>query len=542
MPRPFYRSELTDGAEVVWLLELSFAGRVFRWATRPIDISHDGGTYHYDGGLDAEDIELSLGQFAVEPDLISASISVVFPVDVAVLIERGHDLGSAPGELSQIVAGSAWKDRRVVIDGVASQPEYWYATEPVSFSLEESAHDDAGVWPPADAVVNATTWSTADAEVYGTVYPTVFGTPGSYRTPAGVAASVHGSPAVIVDINGDDNDKILIAGHRVAASTVTVIYDAEGSSFSGSVVVEADGLGRDVSTVDISGQSTGTAPRTASDYWIAWDHSSGGGMVARNGTGTMTGLGDVAETILDAASIAIDRGRFAGARQQLNAWLVSGYIDEPVVPSEWVADNLYPLAPMSIQKGAAGLYPVLWRYSATASEAVEALTIAAGTALEGPIGYERQRREVLTEYRIRWARNGNSRTYARDTTLSATRDASDPESHSSQIVRANALRYQGSQGARVDVLETDMVTDQATALAVLAWRSVAYGAPHRTATLTAPQEVGYLVPGDVVTITDAELAWTDRVALVRTVTVSDSRSIRIETQVIDLPDRDALTA
>jgi hypothetical protein len=540
--RPFYRSELAGGAEVVWLLEVAFAGRVFRWASRPIDVTHDGGTYHYDGGLDSDDIELSLGQFAVEPDLISASISVVFPVSVAALVERGHDLGSAPGELSQIVAGSAYKDRRVVIDGIVSQPQYWYATEPVSFSLEESAHDDAGVWPDADAVVNATTWSTADAEVHGTVYPTVFGTPGSFPAPDGTATPCHGSPAIIVDITGDDNDKILIAGHRVAATTVTVIYNAGGSSFSGTVVVELDGLGREVSTVDTSGQSTGTAPRTASEYWIAWDHTSGGGMVSRNGTGTMTGLGDVAETVLGSASIAIDRGRFAGARQSLNAFLVSGYIDEPVVPSEWVADNLYPLAPMSIQKGSKGLYPVLWRYQATAPEAVEAFTIAAGTALDGPIGYERQRREVLTEYRIRWARNGNSRTYARDTTLSATRDSSDPESHSSQIVRANAGRYQGSQGPRVDVIETDMVTDQATALAVLAWRSVAFGAPHRMATISAPQTAGYLEPGDVVTITDAELAWTNRVALVRSVTATDSRSVTIETQVIDLPDRDALTA
>jgi hypothetical protein len=63
---------------------------------------------------------------------------------------------------------------------------------------------------------------------------------------------------------------------------------------------------------------------------------------------------------------------------------------------------------------------------------------------------------------------------------------------------------------------SEAVWDDATALRVLTWQARRYGLPTLSVEYAAEPGLGYLQPADVVTVTDAGLGWTDRVALVET--------------------------
>ena len=53
------------GADLLWLLELDFSGRTFRFSTEPADLSKsDGTSISYPGGLNAPGYQESLDRFS----------------------------------------------------------------------------------------------------------------------------------------------------------------------------------------------------------------------------------------------------------------------------------------------------------------------------------------------------------------------------------------------------------------------------------------------------------------------------------------------
>ena len=93
-----------SGARLLWLLEIKFAGRLFRFSTEPIDLSKDdGSTISYPGGLDDPGYEESLDRFSHSIDQQVISLQLDLGVDVAELVQKGHALGGDEAELSCVL-------------------------------------------------------------------------------------------------------------------------------------------------------------------------------------------------------------------------------------------------------------------------------------------------------------------------------------------------------------------------------------------------------------------------------------------------------
>ena len=84
----------------------------------------------------------------------------------------------------------------------------------------------------------------------------------------------------------------------------------------------------------------------------------------------------------------------------------------------------------------------------------------------------------------------------------------------------------GRYGIRRETLETAIVADVLTAEHVLAWRSRRWALPSRVVDYTCPQRWAWIEPGDLVTVTDPELAWSKRLCLVQSRAWASDGSVR----------------
>lgn len=612
---------------VVWLLSISWAGRTWRWSSYPVHVSdRDGLAYPFDGGLDETQAERALATLSDSPDLLSVSFDLLWPeeTDVAELVEQGHDLSAATGELAIHLPGQTWEERAVLLSGKVSQPEYGYAGEPVAFSLVEEPYDDRAVWPDFGARVTRETWPDAHEKDRNKVYPTVINSPGVFLDTSGEISRIPAAPALMVEVDTAGNvDTLLIAGHRVNADTVVVYW--RGGTTDGyrpmPVTHQEDGLGRTCAVVDVSGIASAIG---AEEWYACWDSSrshevfvitwspgatyslvidgttysvtappvgststvakqlvaminadptlqrtcyaiigaasnfilyakpgctfamtvsdvklsntlltegaSSGGLAKVNGTGAITGAGDLLAWWLDHSTLRVDRGRFEALRPTLNAYKVSGYCDEEVTPWEWVADNLLPILPVSIHSGPGGLYPVLWRWDATEREGVAHIEEGEGASLESRLSYERKPSELAAEVRLDWAYDIEEGAYRRSTSEAPQVDTDDPESSTSYHSRVASARW-GIEG--VETLSTDIVYDQATASLVAHHRLAEVAYSPRVVTYSVGQELAWLDLGDVVTLTDQGLHLSNRIALVVGWSLSDLGRVLLDLQLVE---------
>ena len=84
-----------------------------------------------------------------------------------------------------------------------------------------------------------------------------------------------------------------------------------------------------------------------------------------------------------------------------------------------------------------------------------------------------------------------------------------------------------------------MVGDSATAGRILAWQSQAHAFKHRTVTYSAPIDLGWLAPGDIVELSDESLSMTDQRVMVREIQWGETE-IGLDLLLIPDPPRDTI--
>lgn len=528
----FTAAELV-GAELVWLLSFEWAGRTYRWSSRPCDpVDAAGEAYPHDGGLPDIAFAETFSLLSNSPDVRSVSLELIFPVDVAALIQQGHDLAAATGELALWRDGDAYEDRVVVLVGRVREPEYGAEGEPVALTLEQAPWDDSALIPDASARVTSDTWPDAASDAKGLYYPLVFGQAGHFRETDGSMTTTSGSPGLVVvwDSGSSVATTLLIAGHEVSASSVKV-YSSDGqSSITGTVSHTTDGLGRKVAIVDMSGADPAFA--ADSEYWIGWP--SGGALLLDDRSAALEGAGDLLIWMLRRASVAADFGRFEAIRPQLNAYKVAGYIDEAVSPAEWLADNLLPILPLSLAWGADGVYPVLWRLNATKADAVAHLVAGPGLVRTGTVSYLRATRDLINTVRISYAPRARTGEYRRLLTCTADPDVDSGDEFATHYARISTSRY----GAQAETIETDIVYDTDTAGHVVEEKVRMLALPVRSVTYESGIEWGWLASGDVITFDDDELSFDEQVMLVETVNWTSEVSLELTLLAVEDPALD----
>jgi hypothetical protein len=584
-----YPSQL-PGRRVYWLLTVEVGGVLMRMADDEVDVVTDAGeVYHYSAGLDGIETTEGIDLFGDSVGQLSVPLEFIPPpgVSIAEMIARGEDLSAGRGELARWVEGTTYEARRVVLVGGLTDPEYGDDGEAVSTSLEERlAYDETLTSPPIASTTSATWNHTADLadEWLDVPYPIVIGRPG-YQ---GGTAYVTGSPAVWADHRDDGStlfggravgNVVVLAGHHVSAQYVYLNHDEYTTADKRFKVFNGwDQAGQPIAFVgwyltttspdafeysssyaytwfiDPDPDTTSGGPTvslgslyvdlevtfTASDQrplFVVWkDEASvngGGGGLVRDGV-TIRAAGDVLAYLLGLTTLSVDWGRLAAAIPLLSAYQLDGCITERVSVWSLIQDEILPLLPVSIVSGPLGIYPVVWRFDATASDAV--LTLDADTdasiARVGRVAYDSQDRanRLSLEYQLSY------RTGSYQTTLTYGSEA-DAAVDASVTAHPLCTWSQGRTGRVVEKRASSAwVYDDSTAYAILEWWAAAYAIPTRTVTYQVPEvEYIHVERGMVATLTDASIYCDGAVCLVREVTTDGTGYLTLTLLLLDSP-------
>ena len=388
----FDRTRL-QGKRVYWILDLTYAGTIYRLSTVDLDVASDDGDLHYVGGISEVTLTSSLELLGESGEPMSVPLEILMPVDVAALSAAGHDLALASGELSRLVEGDAWESRLVMLAGRVSEPEYGTKDLPIRFSLEDLLFEDASLFPSSTAVVSSLTTDTnylsdADLEV---PYPFVFGHPGQVRTGERVTGSI--APW---QMKATYHHRVVLAGHRVQCNFVRCNNDGTTTSQVFQVNHTTDKQGREIAVLlEATNVAAGVTPVTGTAYFpgldgtgvpasfqpavdedvplfVVWEDPDDlglGGLIGESGQ-LVRGAGDVIETLLRQSSRRIDFGRIRAVKERLNGFKLDFPIGARTSPWDFVRDNLLPLLPVTVTVGPLGLYLSVFDYAATAADAV----------------------------------------------------------------------------------------------------------------------------------------------------------------------------
>lgn len=346
----------------------------------------------------------------------------------------------------------------------------------------------------------------------------------------------------------DDFDGSLLTQVAIATEIAAAVNDAN-NSFTASAVaagavvtLTADTGGEDGNQV-LSPSSpviTATGMEGGADRWIfgnaisiSWRPQDGaaygGGLLDADG-GLVETAGELLAWLLRRSTVPIDYSRAASAIEPLSWCRISGSIEEQCTPLDWIRAHLLPILPVALVSGPRGLYPLVTRWEATTRDAVTSLDV--DRDLLELVGGVTVAGSPASELSIDFARDVAAGTYHGREGLTG---AWSPLpgwwaafGTASNVYTRASLQRHGRRTA--PTLQSDIIVDRVVAQRVLAWKSAALWTRHRQVAYTGPREVlGWLQPGDVVTLSHGDLHLTDRIALVQAVSdhLSASPTVRL---------------
>jgi hypothetical protein len=524
-----------EGADLVQLLTLTVDGRVYRFASVDVDVSDGSQTLSYREGLAVDsyvDAIAAPGESLEEP---SASAEVTFTDDTAEgwsVLAAGADQADAVAELALWLPGTEYSTRRVLMSGPVEVAEYGALREPLTLTLTERPWTPSPVRIPSDtAVVNSDTWPRSSSSgvvigdsVDGLYYPEVIGAPGNSR-PRDTSGTYAAVPALLVEIaNGGDNssiDAVLLLGRGAlecvgVSNSVTIrnrSLTSGTTSYTGTPVLSADDLGQPVTVMTVAG--TDLVINTGDELWASFNLPGASGLPADDGS-VLRQAGDVIGYLLSSSGARVDYLGLDAFKAAVSGYAFDFYINDPVDPLDVCLDDLLPLLPVSLKVGPRGLTLVPWRYDATGADAIAHLDLDRGERYQRVSSVRRSAASDLVNHRsIRYAPHGAEDTYLGRLTYLATKRYSDSERERHPYAVASATRYGDRES---DPLDVDVVVSTATAAAILGWMVRWHSQPSERLTIQGPQSWQAFEAGDVVTVSQAEIGWSERVCIIEAVT------------------------
>lgn len=518
-----------------WVLSLEYAGGTWYLGQESITIDDGtGGTIVIsDGLLDLADTTETLDLWSTDSPRRSVPVEFDLGIDVAALVEQGHDLAGCVAELAQLADGDDWSARRPFVTGRLQEPQYGADGEGVRASIEQdvlSSDETIDVSVVTEVLLKEQLLTvgyfgvaTFGADV---VAPVVIGTPGGGANPGSNAPYC----VTMLDGVGLVYRFYVLAAHAVGAGTVTLM-NAENQTTVAASVINVTIAGQ---VIAVAVEDTTVSAMTFSAVpVVVWD--AGGGLLDETG-GVLQTAGDFLAWLLRLTEQQVDHGRTNAAREALRAFRVGTYLDESTVIADYIREAVLDIVPVSLAVGPRGVYPYVWRWDATAADAVAHLDVTEDPDIEreGLVTYEDGDRIANTLQLIyQW----NPQTEAYGAEIWAVGDpASRPRglrfggstatltrSYWADPVLATSV---GRYGIRRETLGTAIVADVLTAEHVLAWRSRRWALPSRVVDYTCPQRWAWIEPGDFVTVTDPELAWSERLCLVQSRAWASDGSVR----------------
>ena len=284
------------------------------------------------------------------------------------------------------------------------------------------------------------------------------------------------------------------------------------------------------------------------DMFVGWYDdstvSTGGGLLGPDGE-VMRGAGDVMLWWLSRSNKPIDYGRFAAAAPLLNHIKIDACADDFCRPYDWVQDHLVPLLPVTLTTGPEGIYPVVWRFDAGPEDAVFVFDTAVDPHIERVSNVRVDSSRVRNDFQILFAKSIRTGNHFGDLRLGAgPYDSDDPDAHVSLLCKLSQQRYRYANGNPKVVehkIETEVIYDTASALAILSWMARAWCLAHKEVGYRVLEsEWSHLERGMVGLLKDHELKVT-WVVHVLDVQILDDDHLGIELLYVEAPVRDTLS-
>ena len=512
------------GLQGEWILEVFVGGSPFRFGTVSVEVTRAGGdSIKFFEGL--QPITQALSSEG------SADFAVPIEIDAGeewgAIVGRNNVIERSPAILRRIFAGNTLDEARTVIEGVVEGFAYGAPNERIQFSVVRRARTQSRQLPSPGMVVDETTWPVragkdADPSVFGAYYPIVIGAPGT--RPGGVPFA--STEALLVEINNPD-PRILIAGHKVNAATVTIFdYTDPGSIQTATIAVETtvDGVGREISFVDTQG--SGLTVNEGRIYYCGW-LASGGGLVNPKGGGLLRGAGDVIEWMIQTwTDIRLDASRFGGIRERLTAYKIDTYLNDPSDPMAFLNGSVFPILPIEPRQGEEGLYWYMRRWDATAADAVARLD-ADAQQIQRASMVTTESEQVVNEVTVSYAPDrGTSRHNFRRIVGAQDQTRPNDEIQAGLVTVDTRMRggyraalSQSIFGRQSIEITADAVWDDATATLIGQDIIAEQALPRRFVDYSGGTDLEAFNIGDIVILNDSEVFLFDVVAQILDITV-----------------------
>tara|TARA_Y100001937_G_scaffold90552_1_gene122521 strand:+ start:18598 stop:20235 length:1638 start_codon:yes stop_codon:yes gene_type:complete len=502
----------STGRQAIFILQIDFMGQTYRFAQAKIDL----GDLSYDGELRdfAHKEQSQLIGIDIEANTINCAVCFD-NVDLVKKWRSGHTLDGSTAELSFVLQDddniTAYDDRIVTFSGVISQPVIGDPLEPsgfAAFSIEQRPFDFSETFLNPEHVITKTTFSQHDTETAGgKPYPFIFGTPGQPRSSDGATVDVFCTPAYM-SRKAAGNYHMLIAGHPVEATQVK-IQDEAGNTATLAVVEAVDARGQPYSYIDVTtsaivypGKTLLSAGENASvsEWWCSW--VSGGGFKNPFGDGVLTGGGDVCQYALLLTRQTVDFGAWANVSNVINAYQFSGYINDPEVTAwDWVSSNILPFLPVEVVSGPKGIRPILASvYASSYLQPVANITADREFYIVDAIKTQTDISDIINRVSLRFAKGGFDQDF-----VEIARVGDFEENNQEQRSDIYAQVSKNKFGELSATLESEYVYDRDTAFLICHTMVRSKSAPLVTLDYQSDIHFGYLMLGDLITLTDNNL-------------------------------------
>lgn len=517
------------------LLTMTVAGRVVRLTDgEPVTVgrarSADSDLLYLPGLLTIGSLE-RLMVFAAGSVDRAVSFTAVLPFDLSEAVAQGRTVYTSTAEIAQIHDGQTWEQRHVLIAGRLSRPQHGAMGEPVSMEIVERPGDDTARIVAATHAVTAETWPRLDADrpatyvganeridpdILGAFGPVIIGSPGNggKLRIAGTVQSlrVPAAPALYVE-RTDSNVTVadhayLVAYHPLDAASVQIINVTDAETDTCTVSRATDGLGQVASIATPSGNPF--IPTADSvELYTSFDEAVGGGLPDPFGTGPLRRADHVIRWALTMSSVRWDKAEVSRLAA-LRAYRIEGMINDPkAAPWPWVRDYVLSLLPVAQVGGPGGLYVAPIDPDATGAQAVAHLEVGRNCwritqRTDTPDD------DVVNGVRLSFGLNVRTGMHGqwRQHKGGPLTEAETASSYVSTSLYATMSR--SIFGPREVTLDTPYIYDGATAELVCERYVRMRCLPRPQVGYQLARDLGWLRPGDVVTLTDEDHRWTQQ--------------------------------
>ena len=317
-------------------------------------------------------------------------------------------------------------------------------------------------------------------------------------------------------------NRYLIAEGEIASSSVTLENKANGNTATLAALPFTDLRGNYVTYVDDA--ANGLFITVGDPIYVRW---------AGLGVPGVSTAGEAIEWMLARSGLRVDYGRTQAARDLLAEYKIDAYIqagpDSQISAWDWLSEHILPILPVSIRTGPDGVYPLVWRHQAGRSDAAADLDPSRGNCDRVSAVTYTSRDNIYQEIEILYRRDELNNLQDGRAVLTGDPDTADADTDASmsQYLRESFERYAGSRSDRVSrrSISTAVISDDATAQNVLSWLALRYAQQRRMVTYDCDTSFGHLEPGDLVTVTDAEISWADVPCLIDSIVWTEEAKI-----------------